>query len=104
MKSQTKIGKVVEPKGLKGDLKIHLFSGVAPWLSEIKEIRIGSKTYGLVSGKIVKGQLILKVSEVFDRTAAEKLVGQEVAISDDLLMSRPGRFYLPERGSRFSSC
>jgi 16S rRNA processing protein RimM len=96
-----KIGKVMEPRALKGELKIHLFSGEAPWIDSVKNLFLKIKdepvSHGITSA-IQKGtQLIVKLKGMNDRTMAEKWVGAEVWISEDHFNTKPGEnFYLRE--------
>ena len=91
----------MEPRALKGELKIHLFSGEAPWIDDVKKLFLKindvSTTFE-VSFLSAKGpQLTVKFKGLNDRTQAEKWLGAEVFISEELLKSEVGEsVYLRE--------
>ena len=91
----------MEPRALKGEVKIHLFSGEAPWIDSVKKLFLcikGEPEAQDLSTLTLKGsQLIAKFKAFNDRTTAEKWIGAEVFISDEYLMTKPGEnFYLRE--------
>jgi 16S rRNA processing protein RimM len=97
------VGKVVDAKALKGELKVLLFSGEAFWNKKVKVIYLkkadgeNPQPFNLVNLKPEGGKFILKLSEVHDRTTAEKLKGCEVWIESSLFATTKGEtVYLRE--------
>src|SRR5437868_5107625 len=89
-----KIGKVSDAKSLKGELKIHVFSGESTWLDRITYLYIDlngeKKKYEFQKGSFQKGKLIVKLKEINDRTQAEALIGGEVFIEEKYFQSKIG--------------
>lgn len=97
------VGKVREAHGLKGDLYILVFSGDISWAKRMKHFGLKSKNeeviqkYTVEKSKPFKKGLIVKASDVNDRTTAEKLQALEFYVEEDLLVSKPGEtIYLSE--------
>jgi 16S rRNA processing protein RimM len=98
------IGKVKEAHGLRGELYIILFAKDYSWLDSLKEFSLamdeksaGQRVFSAVSMRAQKNRLILKSSEILDRTMAEKLLGNLFFIRAELLSSKPGeRIFLSE--------
>lgn len=92
----------MEPRALKGEVKIHLFSGEAPWIKSVKKLFLKlaegeSIAFDIASSSLKGSQLITKFKSFNDRTHAEKWVGAEVFISEEHLQTKPGEnFYLRE--------
>jgi 16S rRNA processing protein RimM len=107
------VGVISGAKGLKGEVRLHLFSGEAAWAKKIKSVELTSKKDPLKSGQIKSPQakttkkvsslkvfpndFILKLEGVDTREAAEALKFMEVAIDPSLLKSSKGEsFFLSE--------
>jgi 16S rRNA processing protein RimM len=91
----------MEPRALKGEVKIHLFSGEAPWIKSVKKLFLKLKEeqvgFDIASTSLKGTQLITKFKSINDRTHAEKWIGAEVFISEEHLQTKPGEnFYLRE--------
>jgi 16S rRNA processing protein RimM len=99
------IGKTVGSRGLAGQLRIHLFSGEAPWAKKVKKFVLippgkPPVTYLIETVQVSpgdKGKIFVKLKGVGDRTAADLLRGAEVQIDQTLLETEKGEnFYLRE--------
>lgn len=90
------VGKVREAHGLKGDLYVLIFSGDISWAKRMKSFALKNKdseemeTFTVERTKPFKKGIIVKASEIADRTAAEGVEHLEFFIDDELLVSKPG--------------
>ncbi len=95
MQEYVEIGRILRPRGLKGDLWIEPFSDDPQRLLEIRRFFLesseGRRELRLKSGSFSKGLLALRFEDVDDRDAAEALLGRCVSIHRD---------DLPELGKR----
>lgn len=78
------MGRVVAPYAVKGWLKLQTFTEYSDSLLDYPVWRVGRDerwdTYRLLDGKVHGQYLLASLEGVADRTAAEALVGQEVAV------------------------
>lgn len=90
------VGKVREAHGLKGDLYIVIFSGDISWAKRMKSFSLKAKdveeaqTFTVERTKPFKKGIIVKASEIKDRTDAESLEHLEFFVDEDLFVSKPG--------------
>ncbi|MBC7370120.1 MAG: 16S rRNA processing protein RimM [Bdellovibrionaceae bacterium] len=91
------VGKVKEAHGLRGELYILIFAGDISWLKKMQSFELrpkGSEAEGTVypveKVKPFKDGFILKTPAFSDRTAAEKIKGQDFLVSEELFISKPG--------------
>lgn len=90
------VGKVREAHGLKGDLYIVIFSGDISWAKRMKSFGLKAKdaeetqTFTVERTKPFKKGIIVKASEIKDRTDAESLEHLEFFVDEDLFVSKPG--------------
>lgn len=100
-KKLIKIGKIKAPKGLKGEIKVFLYSGQAPWADCLSVVYLefpnqsvspkGYKVSRVSTGELAKKKcLLLKLEGVDDRNESEKLQSAEVLIDEKLLQSQVG--------------
>lgn len=97
------VGKVREAHGLKGDLYVVIFSGDISWAKRMKSFGLKSKdsdemqTFTVERTKPFKKGIIVKASEIKDRTDAEKLEHLEFFVAEELFVSKAGEtIYLSE--------
>ncbi|WP_415063728.1 ribosome maturation factor RimM [Bdellovibrio sp.] len=97
------VGKVREAHGLKGDLYVLIFSGDISWAKRMKSFGLKAKdsdeiqNFTVERTKPFKKGIIVKASEIKDRTAAEGVEHLEFFVDDELLVSKPGEtIYLSE--------
>ncbi|MGZ3792955.1 MAG: ribosome maturation factor RimM [Bdellovibrio sp.] len=97
------VGKVREAHGLKGDLYVVIFSGEISWAKRMKSFGLKNKdgeeiqTFTVERTKPFKKGIIVKASEIKDRTEAENLEHLEFFVDDELFVSKPGEtIYLSE--------
>src|ERR1017187_2129825 len=80
-----KVGKVIDAQSLKGEIKVHLFSREAAWLSSLKKAILKSsagqsREFSVQSARIKDAAAIIKMAGIEDRTQAENLKGYELWI------------------------
>ncbi len=97
------IGKIKEAKGLKGFVKVHLFSGEAAWVDSVHSVFLMKKDskepreVNVESLKMENQNLVVKLKDINDRTSAEGLKGMTVLICEKYLISKKGEnIYLKE--------
>ncbi len=98
-----KVGIVKNPKGLKGEVKVHLFSGDASWTKKTKALFMSNhpgtefKSYSILKAQYESDTLVLKLSEVTTREGAEALKRAEIWVPAELFETVKGdQIYLRE--------
>jgi 16S rRNA processing protein RimM len=81
------IGTVVDAHGIKGELKVKLFSSETEWHSEFKEVCILNKEYVVEKLRLNKTFWILKLDNLDDRNQAELLKGQDLLADKSLFIT-----------------
>lgn len=79
-----KIGKIVSPHGIKGQIKVYNYSR-RDRFKDISEITIDKETFNIESITSVKNMVILKVHGIEDRNSAEALRGKDVFMDEKYL-------------------
>lgn len=79
-----KIGKIVSPHGIKGQIKVYNYSR-RDRFEDISEITIDKETFNIESITSVKNMVILKVHGIEDRNSAEALRGKDVFMDEKYL-------------------
>ena len=92
------VGKIVKAQGIKGELKILPFSGVADDLLTYKEFFLDcdsrSQSFTVSKSRGHGKFFIVKLSSVDSRDASEQLVGQQVfVVKDDMPILPEDEFY-----------
>ena len=83
------IGRIVAPHGVRGDLRILPDTDRPSIYKKLKSIRLGGRTYGLLSARPHKNVYIVHLEGVDDRNTAETLVNQIVQVPLSALPERP---------------
>ncbi len=98
-----KAGWVKDAHGLKGELYVQLFAKKADWLASFKEFTLQKKTGEFIStykvdlAKPHRDGLIVRTSQIKDRTQAETLKGATFLIPNSYLQAKPGeQIYLQQ--------
>lgn len=81
MNELIKIGKIVSPHGIKGQIKVYNYSR-RDRFEDISEIFIDKKSFSVEDITYVKNMVILKIHGVDDRNTAEALRGQDVFMDE----------------------
>lgn len=100
----TKVGKIKDAHGLRGDLYVLIFSKDISWAKEIEHFAVApmdqeqnKKTFKIEKIKGFKDGVMIKAQGVQDRTQAEALRGQMFYLPADIFESDEGEtIYLKE--------
>ena len=90
------IGRVVKPWGARGDLKLQVLTSFPDQLGRLKRVYLGPEAvpYTVARFRWHSGGLLLRLTDVGDRNAAELLRDQLVQIArEDATPLEPGQFY-----------
>lgn len=89
------IGKIVNVVGLKGEVKVYNYSDSVEVYENTPEIYLGDELVAVEKVRLQKNMVILKLSGINDRDAAERARGKELFITEDDLPELPeGVFYV----------
>lgn len=95
MKSELTIGKVLKPRGLKGEIKIEIYSSDSAWFSRLKKIKIDSVEYDIEHISPEGNVGYLTVLGVYSVEKAELLRGKFVTANRNDLPKLPdGKYYI----------
>ena len=90
-----KIGKIVNAVGLKGEVKVYNYSDSEEVYERTPEIYAGDRLLKVRTVRMQKNMVILKLSGIDDRNAAEAAKGTELFITEADLPELPeGQFYI----------
>ena len=90
-----KIGKIVNAVGLKGEVKVYNYSDSEEVYERTPEIYAGDRLLSVHNVRMQKNTVILKLSGIDDRNAAEAAKGTELFITEADLPELPeGQFYI----------
>ena len=90
-----KIGKIVNAVGLKGEVKVYNYSDSEEVYERTPEIYAGDRLVEVQNVRMQKNMVILKLSGIDDRNAAEAAKGTELFITEADLPELPeGQFYI----------
>ena len=90
-----KIGKIVNAVGLKGEVKVYNYSDSEEVYERTPEIYAGDRLLKVQNVRMQKNMVILKLSGIEDRNAAEAAKGPELFITEADLPELPeGQFYI----------
>lgn len=96
------VGKVKDAQGLKGELYVLIFSGEASWCKDLTHFHLSNEMGETKEFKVKKIRpnkkgIIISSDEIQDRTQAEKWIGYQFSIPENLLVSKKGEsIYLAE--------
>ena len=90
-----KIGRIVNAVALRGEVKVYNYAGYRERYEELDRIIVDNKEYGIEKVRYQQDMVILKLSGVNDRNAAEALKTKDVFITEDDLKELPeDTFYI----------
>ena len=90
-----KIWRIVNAVALRGEVKVYNYSGYKERYEELSRIIVGDKEYEIEKVRYQQQMVILKLSGVDDRNAAEALKTKDVFITEDDLLELPeDTFYI----------
>lgn len=89
------IGKITSAVGLKGEVKVYNYSDSADIYRTAGAVYTGDDLRQVKSVRTQKNMVILLLEGIDDRTAAEKMRGTEVFVTEDDLPELPeGQYYI----------
>jgi 16S rRNA processing protein RimM len=97
------VGKVIKAHSIRGEIKVHPFSGSPEAMVQYSELFLISKDcatpvhYQIERARVQKNAVLLQLQGCTDRNAAEQLVQAQVYVHEDALPEPgPDEFYLRE--------
>ncbi len=95
MEEILEIGVVAKPQGIKGEIKVQIFSQEEAKLKTLKSVFIDGTEYKITSLKVAPNALLIGLFGVADRNLAESFRGKIVACRrQDLKELQKGRYYV----------
>ena len=73
-----KLAKITAPVGIKGEIRVYSYLNELTRFSDIEEVFLDGRTYELENARVQKGMVVLKLSGIDDRNAAELLRDKEL--------------------------
>ena len=90
-----KIGRIVKPQGIRGEVKVAPFTDDSDRFYDLKEVYIDNKVYKILSARISGDAVFLMLSGVFDRDCAELLRNKELKVRrSDQPQLKENTFYI----------
>ncbi len=90
------IGKVLRPHGVRGELRLEVYTGTPTHLKDVETVYVGDKQspYPLESSRLHQKILLIKLKGCDDREQADAFRGQIIAIARaDAAPLRAGQYY-----------
>ena len=89
------IGKIVNAAGLKGEVKVYNYSGSKERYQQLRSIYVENTEHEIEKARYHKEIVILKLSGINDRNAAEEAKGKGIYINEsDLPALSEGEYYI----------
>lgn len=90
-----KIGRIVNAVALRGEVKVYNYSGYRERYEELERIIVDDKEIEIEKVRYQQQMVILKLSGIDDRNAAEAMKGKDVFITEEDLLELPeDTFYI----------
>ncbi len=93
MMDRVKLGKITAPQGIKGEVRVYPYTDEQTRFSAVKELEIENVKSSIEKVRYDRNMVILKLSGVDDRNAAEALRGKELYLQRDMLWDIPEDTY-----------
>ena len=87
------IGKVANAVGLRGEIKVFPYSETKERFEELTTVYLGDEACRIEAVRYQKNLVVLKLSGIDDRAAAEQVKGQDVSIGAEELKELPADTY-----------
>ena len=95
MEQMLKIGVVVKPQGIKGELKVMPYTDDANRFKKLKQVVIDGTTYKVLGAKIGVDAVFLALDTVTDRNAAELFRGKSLFVPrKDAIVPKENSFFI----------
>jgi len=90
--TKIEIGKITNAVGLRGEVKVYNYSDPDRY-DHLKEVLVGDNRHKITSARYQSGLVVLKLSGINDRNAAEALKGQSLYVLESELPKLPEDTY-----------
>lgn len=95
MNETLKIGLIVKPQGIRGELKVQPLTDDINRFKQLKEVIIGEKTYRVTACIIGGGTVFLSLSGICDRNTAETFRGKFLRVTrENAIPLEEGRYFI----------
>lgn len=95
MEETLKIGLIVKPQGIRGELKVQPLTDDISRFNNLKEVIIDDKTYRVLNAVIGGGAVFLSLSGIFDRNVAETFRGKFLRVTrENAIPLEEGRYFI----------
>lgn len=95
MENTLKIGIIVKPQGIRGELKVQPLTDDINRFKNLKEVIIDDKNYRVLRSVIGGGMVIICLSGIADRTLAETFRGKFLRVTrDNAIPLEEGRYFI----------
>lgn len=92
-----KIGVIVKPQGIRGDVKVQPLTDDINRFKNLKEVLIDDKTYRVSNVSIGGGMVFLELSGITDRNTAELFRGKFLCVKrEDAIPLEEGRYFIAD--------
>ena len=95
MEQTLKIGLIVKPQGIRGEVKVQPLTDDINRFNDLKEVIIDDKNYRVLKSVIGGGTIFLTLSGVSDRNTAETFRGKFLRVTrENALPLEEGRYFI----------
>ena len=95
MTNLLKIGLIVKPQGIKGEVKVQPLTDDINRFKKLKEVIIDEKPYKVLSSTIGGGTVFLSLSGICDRNTAESMRGKFLCVTrENAVALEQGRYFI----------
>ena len=91
------IGRILRPHGITGELRVEILTGYPERLAQLRHLYVGAahRSHAVQSVRFHQNLLLLRLTDITDRNAAETLRGQVVWVAmADAAPLEEGEYYL----------
>lgn len=97
MLEQLKIGLIVKPQGIRGEVKVQPLTDDINRFKNLKEVIIDDKTYRVLSSTIGGGVVFLSLQGISDRNIAETLRGKYLLVNrENAIPLEENRYFIAD--------
>lgn len=97
MEQLFKIGLIVKPQGIKGELKVQPLTDDINRFNDLKEVLIDDKNYRVIRAKIGAGTVFLSIFGINDRNIAETFRGKFLCVKrENAVPLEEGRYFIAD--------
>ena len=95
MEQTLKIGVIVKPQGIRGEVKVQPLTDDINRFKKLKEVIIDDKTYRVTNAVIGGGTVFLSISGISDRNSAEAFRGKYLHVTrENAVELEEGRYFI----------